>query len=475
MLLELASRPTVVAAARRRPRATRRCLEAASLGPNANTRSRSSSTPPGRSIDATRSTATPSRNRAGGATHGVSTRSRPAIRCARSSGSPPARTRDSPTPSRTAFSSMTASISAETSTATTRAQLAAAASASVPVPAPRSTSVLSGSRPSARSSDTSSLASYPALRSYAATYAASRCSGPARPISSMRFHTCDSMCERLYPCTRIGPAGRARSRCLPRWARQGSLPRRRRTTRLPEGIPPRRRSCRRSMSCSSPAGVPAWAAPPVDLSAARVATGDRDTRPRWSSRTAAARDGVSASPPATPRCSGGAPPPREPARPSRVAWSSPDPGRVWLLARATGAATHLVVSLADGRRVPVPLDHGVALAPSADHAPGRPAGVGRGDRSPGRHDRAPQAGLDGRELARAVASAVAAEASDEGPDEEAAPSPSGAVRRHAIATPGGVFLEIWGSRPSALLSTSFRPTRARPVAGSTSRPDVPCA
>ena len=38
------------------------------------------------------------------------------------------------------------------------------------------------------------------------------------------------------------------------------------------------------------------------------------------------------------------------------------PGQIALLARATSAATHLVVTLADGRRLRVPLERGIALS-----------------------------------------------------------------------------------------------------------------
>ena len=213
-----------------------------------------------------------------------------------------------------------------------------------------------------------------------------------------------------------------------------------------------------------PAGVPAWAAPPVDLPAARVTTGiGRQTAvvvpyrggTGWCLGLATASTAMFG------WCT--------PASGTRQAVEGglvfPDPGRVWLLARATAAATHLVVSLADGRNVPIPLDHGVALAPlGRGKTPGdRPVWVAAVDRQ--------GTTIERRGLGMSAAGWRALSRPPQLPGPPTKAELKKLLHHHPApcvgtpSVPGGSFgTEVWSSRPSALLST-FIPTNWSPAGG----------
>jgi hypothetical protein len=211
-----------------------------------------------------------------------------------------------------------------------------------------------------------------------------------------------------------------------------------------------------------PAGVPPWATPPVDLVAARVAVG-------LGSRSAVVvpyRGG-------TGWCLAFAV-----ANRASSAWCTPasgtrdaveggllfvEPGRMWLLARATSAAAHLVVTLADGRSVPVPLDHGVALAPlAATTRPGnRPVWVAAVDRQ--------GATIERRKLGWSAASWRMLSHPPPMPKPPTKAELKKLLHRApCVGTPSsphsGVYLAIWSLRPSALLSY-FIPASASPAGG----------
>ena len=120
----------------------------------------------------------------------------------------------------------------------------------------------------------------------------------------------------------------------------------------------------------------------------------------------------------------------------------------------------LVVTLADGRAVPVALNRGIALSPLVDGTrPGdRPVCVSAIDRNGATIERR-AARLDGSRLARALAAAGDAEAAHEEPAREAAPPRT--LRRRPRSQPAPSSSEIWSNRPSALLS-DFIPNPADP-------------
>jgi hypothetical protein len=211
-----------------------------------------------------------------------------------------------------------------------------------------------------------------------------------------------------------------------------------------------------------PAGVPAWATPPVDLPAARVAAGIG----RSSAVVVPYRGG-------TGWCLGFAV-----GNTAMQGWCTPvsgtrqavegglvlgEPGRFWLLARATSAATHLVVSLSDGRSVPIPLDHGVALAPlGRGKTPGdRPVWLAAVDRQ--------GATIERRGLGMSAAGwrALSRPPQMPGPPTKAELKKL-LHRAPCVGTPsqpnGSFGTEIWSSPPSALLST-FVPTNWSPAGG----------
>ena len=215
-----------------------------------------------------------------------------------------------------------------------------------------------------------------------------------------------------------------------------------------------------------PAGVPAWAAPPVDLPAARVAAGVGRLSAvvvpyrggtGWCLGLAAANTAMSG------WCT--------PASGTREAVEGglvvPYPGRIWLLARATGAATHLVVSLANGRNVAVRLDHGVALTPlEPGKTPGdRPVWLAAIDRQ--------GATIERRSLGVSTAGWRALSQLPAMPKPPTKAQLKKLLHQHhrqvpCVGTPsmphGAVFLEVWSSRPSLLLSY-FIPTNESPAGG----------
>ncbi len=210
--------------------------------------------------------------------------------------------------------------------------------------------------------------------------------------------------------------------------------------------------------------MPAWATPPVDLAAARVATGLGTE----SAVVVPYRGG-------TGWCLGYAV-----ANSARVGWCTPasgtreavegglvlvDPGRIWLLARATSAATHLVVTLAGGRTIPVALDHGVALAPLAQTTrPGdRPVWVAAVDRR--------GATIERRKLGWSAASWRTLShlpPMPKPPTKAELKKQLQHPRAPCVGTPSqphsGVYTVVWSSRPSAVLS-SFLPINDALVGG----------
>jgi hypothetical protein len=210
-----------------------------------------------------------------------------------------------------------------------------------------------------------------------------------------------------------------------------------------------------------PPGVPAWATPPVDAPAARVVV-DQRTReavvipyrsgPGWCLGYVEAGSGRT----------GWCTPPSGSHRAVGAALVLLTPKRMGVVARASSAVARLVVTLADGRRVPVALQHGVTIAPlsTTARAGNRPVTVSA-------------IGRDGRTIARRPLGWTASawrglthhprfvKPTPAELTKLQHRSPCVGVRRQPD---GASATEIWSSRPAALLA-AFIPVGISPQGG----------